>query len=166
MGTPARARAGRGRREDLVQTRTQAINRLHRLLVDLIPASAGRNLVASRAAALLGQVTPTGAAGVTRHQLARELITDVRDLDRRIADVEKRIKAAVAQSMSNLAGLFGVGPVLAATFLGEVGDVHRFPTKHHFAAHTGTAPLEAPAARSSATGYDEPGTASSTPPCI
>jgi transposase len=95
------------------------------------------------AAALLGQVTPTGAAGVTRHQLARELIADVRDLDRRIADVEKRIKAAVAQSMSNLVGLFGVGPVLAATFLGEVGDVHRFPSKHHFAAHTGTAPLEA-----------------------
>jgi transposase len=33
--------------------------------------------------------------------------------------------------------------VLAATFLGEVGDVGRFPSKHHFAAHTGTAPLEA-----------------------
>jgi transposase len=27
--------------------------------------------------------------------------------------------------------------------LGEVGDVGRFPSKHHFAAHTGTAPLEA-----------------------
>jgi transposase len=36
-----------------------------------------------------------------------------------------------------------VGPVLAARFLGEVGDIHRFPTKHHFAAHTGTAPLAA-----------------------
>jgi transposase len=143
MGAPARARAGRGRREDLVQTRTQAINRLHRLLVDLVPAGAGRNLVASRAAALLGQVTPTGAAGVTRHQLARELIADVHDLDRRIADLEKRIKAAVAQSKSNLVGLFGVGPVLAAKLLGEVGDISRFPTKHHFAAHTGTAPLEA-----------------------
>jgi transposase len=49
----------------------------------------------------------------------------------------------VVQSNTSLLGLFGVGPVLAATFLGEVGDVHRFPTKHHFAAHTGTAPLEA-----------------------
>jgi transposase len=39
--------------------------------------------------------------------------------------------------------LFGVGSVLAATFLGEVGDIGRFPSKHHFAAHTGTAPLEA-----------------------
>ena len=33
--------------------------------------------------------------------------------------------------------------MLAATFLGEVGDIRRFPSKHHFAAHTGTAPLEA-----------------------
>ena len=33
--------------------------------------------------------------------------------------------------------------MLAATFLGEVGDIGRFPSKHHFAAHTGTAPLEA-----------------------
>ncbi len=33
--------------------------------------------------------------------------------------------------------------MLAAKLLGEVGDIRRFPTKHHFAAHTGTAPLEA-----------------------
>jgi transposase len=39
--------------------------------------------------------------------------------------------------------VFGVGPVLAAKLLGEVGDVRRFPTKHHFAAHSRTAPLEA-----------------------
>ncbi|HYY81105.1 MAG TPA: transposase [Actinomycetes bacterium] len=33
--------------------------------------------------------------------------------------------------------------MLAARFLGEVGDIARFPSKHHFASHTGTAPLEA-----------------------
>src|SRR4029453_13197792 len=33
--------------------------------------------------------------------------------------------------------------MLAATFLGEVGDIGRFSSRHHFAAHTGTAPLEA-----------------------
>jgi transposase len=49
----------------------------------------------------------------------------------------------VAQANTSLLQLFGVGPVPAARFLGEVGDVRRFPTKHHFAAHTGTAPLEA-----------------------
>jgi transposase len=92
------------RREDLVAARTQTINRLHRLLMDLVPGGARRNLTARRAVGLL---------------------------------------AAVAQANTSLLGLFGVGPVLAARFLGEVGDIGRFPTKHHFAAHTGTAPLEA-----------------------
>jgi transposase len=50
--------------------------------------------------------------------------------------------------------------VLAATFLGEVGDIGRFPSRHHFAAHTGIAPLRPPAARLSATGCHGPGTAS------
>jgi transposase len=131
------------RRQDLVAARTQTINRLHRLLMDLVPGGARRNLTANRAAALLSAVTPTGAPAVTRWQLAGELVADVRQLEQRIAAVEKRIKAAVAQANTTLVQLFGVGPVLAATFLGEVGDIGRFPSKHHFAAHTGTAPLEA-----------------------
>jgi transposase len=35
------------RRQDLVAARTQTINRLHRLLVDLVPGGARRNLTAS-----------------------------------------------------------------------------------------------------------------------
>jgi transposase len=131
------------RRQDLVAARTQTINRLHRLLMDLVPGGARRNLTAKRAAALLDQVAPTSAPAVTRWQLATELVADVRHLEQRIAAVEARIKTTVAQSNTSLLRLFGVGPVLAARFLGEVGDVRRFPSKHHFAAHTGTAPLEA-----------------------
>jgi transposase len=36
-----------------------------------------------------------------------------------------------------------VGPILAATILGTVGNVTRFPTKARFASYSGTAPLEA-----------------------
>jgi transposase len=131
------------RRQDLVAVRTQTINWLHRLLMDLVPGGAHRNLTAKRATALLSGVTPTSAPAVTRWQLATELVDDVRQLEQQITAVEARIKTAVAQANTSLVQLFGVGPVLAATFLGEVGDVRRFPTKHHFAAHTGTAPLEA-----------------------
>jgi transposase len=42
------------RRQDLVGLRTQTINRLHRLLVDLVPGGAGPNLTANRAAVLSG----------------------------------------------------------------------------------------------------------------
>jgi transposase len=131
------------RRQDLVAARTHTINRLHRLLTDLVPSGARRNLTAKRAATLLEAVTPAGAPAVTRWQLAADLITDVRQLEQRIAAIEARIKVAVAQSNTSLVELFGVRPVLAARFLGEVGDIGRFPSKHHFAAHTGTAPLEA-----------------------
>ena len=32
---------------------------------------------------------------------------------------------------------------MAATLLGYVRDIHRFPTRDHFAAYNGTAPIEA-----------------------
>jgi len=141
---------GHGRKSDAddavsvaVAPSTQTINRLHRLLMDLVPGGARRKLTAKPAAALLAAVTPAGAPAVIRWQLAGDLIADVGQLEQRIAAVEVRIKTVVAQANTSLLQLFGVGPVLAATFLGEVGDVRRFPTKHHFAAHTGTAPLEA-----------------------
>jgi transposase len=101
---------------------------------------------------LLSRVVATGEPAVTRRQLAADLIADVRDLDRRIVEVEARISTAIAESKTTLVELFGVGPVLAARFLGEVGDVGRFPTKHHFAAHTVTAPLEASSGQKEALG--------------
>jgi hypothetical protein len=84
------------RREDLVAARTQTINPLHRLLIDLVPGGASRNLTANRAAALLAAVTPAGQPAITRWQLATEFVADVRHLEQRIAAVEARIKTAVA----------------------------------------------------------------------
>jgi hypothetical protein len=46
-----------------------------------------------------------------------------------IAAVETRIKMAVAQANTSLVELFGVGPVLAATCLGDVGEIGRFPSQ-------------------------------------
>ena len=68
---------------------------------------------------------------------------DVRLLDRRISAVQERIQTAVMASKTSLTTLHGIGPVLAAKLLGEVGDVRRFPTKAKFATYNGTAPIEA-----------------------
>ena len=38
--------------------------------------------------------------------------------------------------------VFGVGPVIAATVIGDVRDVSRFASRDHFAAYNGTAPIE------------------------
>jgi transposase len=148
------------RRQDLVAARTQTVNRLHRLLMDLVPGGARRNLTANHAAGLLAAVTPAGAPAVTRWQLATELVADIRQLEQRIAEVEARIKAAVAEANPRLLELFGVGPVLAARFLGEVGDVAGSPPSTISPPTPAPPPWRPPAAKSCATGCPEPGTAS------
>ena len=130
------------RRRDLVRSRTQAVNRLHQALMQLIPAGARKKLTAAKAKEKLATVRPRDAAGKARRQLAADLIDDVIVLDRKLEAVDKRIADAVKASASTLTDIVGVGPVTAAMILGEVGDVARFTTADRFASYTGTAPLE------------------------
>jgi transposase len=132
------------RREDLVAERTRALNRLHGLLRDLLPGGVAGKLSADRAARILRGIRARGGASDRlRRRLASEVLRDVRTLDRKIADLNARVEAEVEESGSTLTQIFGVGPILAATILGTVGDVARFPTKSHFASYAGTAPVEA-----------------------
>ena len=131
------------RREDLVAERTRALNRLHALLRDLLPGGVARTLSAARAARLLRGIRPKGASARLRRRLASEVLRDVRTLDRKIADLDGRIEAEVEASGTTLTEIFGIGPILAATIIGTVGEVARFPSKSHFASYSGTAPVEA-----------------------
>ena len=131
------------RRDELVRTRTQAVNRLHRLLTELVAGGAKRDLSATQARVLLSTVRPRDTVGRTRRVLAVEQLGEVTAADRKLKALEKRIAAAVAETGTGLTGLFGVGSVGAARILGDVGQVARFPTKAHFAGWTGTAPIEA-----------------------
>jgi transposase len=74
--------------------------------------------------------------------LASELLGDVRALNRRIADLDARIRQEVEASGTTLTDIFGVGPIVAAKIIALVGDVRRFPTKGHFASYAGVAPVE------------------------
>jgi len=130
------------RRRELVHTRTQTVNRLHQLLMELIPAGAPKDLTAAKGKTLLATVRPRDVAGRTRRQLATDLVDDIAFLDRKIKDMDKRLAEAVAATGTGLTGVVGIGPVTAAAILGEVGDVRRFASRHHFATYTGTAPLE------------------------
>lgn len=130
------------RRRDLVRSRTQTVNHLHQLLMEIIPAGAQRNLTAKRAKALLATVRPRDVAGRTRRQLAADLIEDLGGLDRKLKELDKRIKTAVTATGTTLTEIRGIGTATAAMILGEVGDVRRFPTRHHFASCTGVAPIE------------------------
>ncbi len=131
------------RRAELVALRTQAICRLHRLLAELTPGGMRRELAAGKAAAVLSRLRPQDEPGRIRRQMAMDHLRDVRALDRRIKALEAQIRQAVAATGTTLLGLFGVGPVIAARLLAEVGDVSRFATKDHFASYNGTAPIDA-----------------------
>jgi transposase len=131
------------RRRELVEQRIDSVNRLHRLLVELVPGGAAARLTCTKAKALLASVRPRDAVGKARKQLALEHLADLVAVDARIKDMKKRISAVLDERGTSLTEIYGVGPVVAGTVRGEVGDVPRFPSRHHFASYTGTAPIDA-----------------------
>jgi hypothetical protein len=104
---------------------------------------APRFLSATQAKALLASVRPGDAAGRTRRRLAAELLAEIVVLDRKLKDRQTQLREAVAAAGSTLIDLYGMGPVGAARILGDVGDVRRFASRHHFASWNGTAPIDA-----------------------
>lgn len=108
----------------------------------LIPGGVRRNITAGQAARILASVTPPDAVAAARRELAGAYVQDLRRIDDRMREARKKLDVAVRASGTSLTGLFGVGPVVAATVIGEVRDVSRFPGRDHFAAYDGTAPIE------------------------
>jgi transposase len=131
------------RRDELGAARTLTVNRLHRLLADLVPGGAKKDLTARQARDLLAKVRPRDVVGKTRRGLAAELVADLETVDKKIKTAAKQLTELVEATGSRLLDLYGVGPSGAARLLGDIGDPARFPTRGHFASWNGTAPLDA-----------------------
>lgn len=131
------------RRDELGRARTETINRLHRLLLELFPGGAKRFLSATQARALVTTIKPRDLLGKTRRRLAVELITGVETIDRKIKTADKELRQLVADRGSTLPELHGIGPSGAARLLADAGDIHRFRDRDRFASWNGTAPLDA-----------------------
>jgi transposase len=130
------------RHRDLSRAYNQVACRLHAVLCELVPGGVPEEITARRAEKILAQIRPAGAAGQARGELAAELLADLRHLDGQRRAVKKKLAAAVKASGTTMTSVFGVGPVIAATVIGDVVTVARFPTRDHFAAYNGTAPVE------------------------
>jgi transposase len=131
------------RRDEVTRARVQTVNRLQRLLSELVPGQAKKDITALQAKAMLAGVRPRDLAGKTRRRLAVEQLTDLVAIDKKIKASTKELKAMVLARGSTLMDLRGVGPVVAARILADVGDVARFADRNRFASWTGTAPLDA-----------------------
>jgi transposase len=130
------------RHRDLARAGNQAACRLHAVLCDLVPGGIRGEIGADQAARILEQVRPSDAVAKARCELAGEFLTDLRRLDAQLRETNKKLAAAVRASCTSLTGLFGVGPVIAGTVIGDVRQVFRFPGRDHFAAYNGTAPVQ------------------------
>jgi transposase len=130
------------RYRDLGRSRTQIACRLHSALCELVPGGISKEITASHAARVLERAAPSGAVQQARWELAADLLDDLRRADERLREANRKLAAAVRATGTTLTGIFGVGPVIAATLIGEVGDVSRFAGRDSFAAYNGTAPIE------------------------
>ena len=104
------------RNADIGRQRSRVVSRLHALIVELAPGGIAREINVSAAQAFLETITPASPVEQIRYGLACELIDDICRLDVQLKESHERI--------------------------GNVGDVRRFRNRDHFAAYTGTAPVE------------------------
>jgi transposase len=72
------------RRQQLVEQRIAAVNRLHDVLQDLLPGGASTRLTAIKAHEMLAGLSPSDPVGQARKQLAVEHADDVAELDVKI----------------------------------------------------------------------------------
>jgi transposase len=131
------------RRDELGRARTQTVNRLHRLLLELFPGGAQRFLSAQQARAMIATILPRDLPGKTRRRLAAELIGELETIGKKLKILKKELTGLVTARGSTLLELHGIGPSSAARLLADAGDIHRFASRDRFASWNGTAPLDA-----------------------
>jgi transposase len=130
------------RHRDLSRQRNRIACRLHSVLCELVAGGVPDEISAKKAERLLANVDPDGAVAAARIELAEELVDDLRRLDIQIKDSRKRLGQVVKASGTTTTNVFGVGPVVAGLVVGITGTITRFPSRDHFAAFNGSAPIE------------------------
>ena len=131
------------RREALSRRRVQTVDRLQALLAELLPGQAKKDITTGQAKRLLATVRPRDIAGKTRRRIAAEELAELVAVEAKMKKATAELKAIVLARGSHLMDLHGVGPVVAARILADVGDVTRFADRNRFASWSGTAPLDA-----------------------
>ena len=131
------------RRWQLVSARQKTLCRIHDQLACLIPGGAAKHLSADKAAALLRRIRPTDPVGIRRRLIVRELVAELRAIDRKIAPLDADIAWMLDEHGTTLCDIVGTGRTGAATILAVTGNPARFRSVAAFASFAGTAPIAA-----------------------
>ncbi len=132
-------------RDNLVVDRTRLTNQLHAQMLQLDPCYVERSGPLTRAAGVRycqDLHLPEGDGVVqTRLLVVRQLAARIAHLDVAIKEVTATIQQRVAATETRLTELPGVGAVVAARLLGELGCIPRVRSAAALAALAGIAPL-------------------------
>jgi transposase len=81
----------------------------------------------------------TRLGGVASFEL-RTLLDQITFLEQQVATVEQQIAALLASIEQHVTDIKGISPVMAASLIAEIGDVHRFRRLESLVAYTGIDP--------------------------
>jgi transposase len=132
-------------RDNLVAERTRLINQLHAQMLQIDPTYKERSgrLTAKRGVQYCRDLQLPGAPPLvqTRLLIAHQLADQVLGLFAAIATLTRELTRRVTALGSPLQQLRGLGPLLIARLLGELGSTLRLPSAAALAALAGIAPL-------------------------
>ncbi len=131
-------------RSTWVATRTARLNTVRGLLRELgLTIPVGSRQVVPHVWALISDAD-SGVPDTLRPVLA-EAAREIRELERRIADVESQLEGIARNSelVVRLRTIPGVGLLTATALVASIGDAKRFPSGRHFASSLGLTPREA-----------------------
>jgi transposase len=130
-------------RERLVRERTRLINELRWQLHDLWPdwPIAKRVLVQPAWQVKVARRLQHADRTQVRVRIARDLIRRVRELTRAITDLYEQLAVLVRELAPQLLAEQGIGILIAAKLIGEIGGIQRFQTDAQVARMAGCAPI-------------------------
>ena len=146
-------------RDQLSSRRVETVNRLHRLLAELTPGQAKKDLTALQAKAILASVRPRDVAGKTRRRVAADELANLVAIEKKVKALTVEIKAIVKERGSHLMDLPGVGPSSPRASWPTSATSPGSPTATGSRPGPAPHPWTRPPASTPATGCPAPGTA-------
>jgi transposase len=130
-------------RAQLVAERIRTANRVHVDLVSLRPGYERQIRTLSSLTQLERAERLLAGERSVQAMLARRRIERLYRLDADIKQADRELRELVRESGTGLPKLTGIGELIAARIIGEVGDIERVASKSRFARLNGTAPIPA-----------------------
>lgn len=132
-------------RDNLLAERTRLINQLHAQMLQLDPTykdKSGR-LTQERGVPYCRTLQMPRADRLVRTRLliVQRLADQILGLMAQIAELEQEVTQRVQESQTPLLALRGVGPIVAARIIGEIGTSPRIPSAPALAALAGVSPV-------------------------